>query len=668
MSADYQAIIIGGGPAGSAAACHLGAAGRRVLLLERHRFPRFHIGESMLPASNDVFRRLGLEDRIGEARFVEKRGASFVTEDGCLSSYIDFTSCADVASPLTFQVLRSQFDQILIERAAESGAEVRQGWRATGVELEPGGVAVTVTDPDGGETTVTAAAIVDASGQAGFLAKRLGLRRVDPELRNVAVYAHYEGVTTPVGERSGDIRIVSRRDLGWIWFIPLSATATSVGAVTSREKHAERGGDSAENVLDRYLESTPAAAEQTGHARRISPARFEADFSYAPSAYAGDRWLLAGDAGSFLDPVFSTGVLLALESGLESAAAIDAGLAAGNLSARAFSAYNRRQRRRFKVFRRFAHGFYDPAFRDLLFQPTDRFGVLDAIVSVLSGNWRLPLRARMRIAAFSPWSPPSAGSPSLPGPMMPRPLYHGLKPVGRIVLILLACCGFAAGALSAREPLPDPDAEGLTLSERFEALMARAEHQQTGLVTLEARFVQRKQSSMLLQPEESRGTLAYRAPDRVRWDFTSPTATTIIVGDQEMLTWYRDLGSAERRHVGDSADRILQLLGPGASLATLRRYFDITAAFPSGATEPYRLDLTPRMRRIERRLRSMTLALDRELFVPIYVRIEEGSGDITELRFQDLRINGEIPAERFELELPEDVEVRVVGPNGGGGR
>ncbi len=400
MSAKYEAVIIGGGPAGSATACRLADTGRRTLLLERHRFPRFHIGESMLPASNEVFRRLGLEDRIDKARFVEKRGASFVTEDDRLSSYIDFTSCADVTSPLTYQVLRSELDHLLLERAAEAGAEVRQGWRATGIELGHEGISVTATDPDGGESTVAAEALVDASGQAGFLSKRLGLRRVDPRLRNVAVYAHYEDVPRPSGPRSGDIRIVSRRDLGWIWFIPLSDTVTSVGAVTSRRKHSERGGESAEDVLDRYLETTPAAARQMRDARRVSEARFEADFCYAPRAYAGDRWLLAGDAGSFLDPVFSTGVLLALESGLESAEAIDAALTSGDLSARSFAAYNRRQRRRFKVFRRFARGFYDPAFRDLFFRPTNRFGMLDAIVNVLSGNWRPTLGTRLRIAFF----------------------------------------------------------------------------------------------------------------------------------------------------------------------------------------------------------------------------------------------------------------------------
>lgn len=410
MSTEYEAIVVGGGPAGSAAACRLARAGCRVLLLERHRFPRFHIGESLLPASNEVFRRLGLEGRIAGSGFVEKRGARFESEDGRLSCSIDFTACAGVASPRTYQVFRSELDRILIDRAAELGAEVRQGCRAVDAHVGPDGVEVRIQDIEGNEeggeatatgtTTATGEVLVDASGQAGFLSKRLGLRRVDPDLRNVAVYAHFEGVATPPDGRPGDIRIVSRRDLGWIWFIPLSKTVTSVGAVASRKSHAERAGETAEEALDCYLDSTPVAARQMCHARRISPARFEADFCYAPRAYAGDRWLLAGDAGSFLDPVFSTGVLLALESGIEAADAIDAGLASGKITARSFAAFNRRQRRRFKRFRRFVQGFYDPAFRDLFLQPTDRFGLFDAIVSVLAGNWRPSLLDRLRIHLF----------------------------------------------------------------------------------------------------------------------------------------------------------------------------------------------------------------------------------------------------------------------------
>lgn len=237
---------------------------------------------------------------------------------------------------------------------------------------------------------------------------------------------------------------------------------------------------------------------------------------------------------------------------------------------------------------------------------------------------------------------------------------HPIAARAAFVGLLAVCCHVPPQALAADENLPDPDAEGLTVSQRFDALMTRAEKQQADLETLEASFRQRHQSEMLLEPQESRGTIFYRAPDCVRWDFETPTATTVIVCDGDMLTWYREQGLAERRDVGDSADTFMQLLGPGASIETLHGYFDITASFPEAKSDPYRLELEPRVRRIERRLRSLTLGLDRELFLPTYVRTEEANGDVTELHFEDLKLNEPIPAERFEPELPDDVEVRPV--------
>ena len=398
---DYEAVVIGGGPAGSTAARRLVLSGRRVLLLERERFPRFHVGESLLPASNAVFRALGLEECLRGEGFVEKRGASFSTEDGELSSYIDFTRCPEVPAPVTYQVPRSRFDQLLLDHAAEAGVEVRQGCRARAVDFTADGVTLTAVEPGSAADRLRTEVVVDASGQAGFLAKRLGLRRVDPELRHVAAYAHFEGVEGPSGERAGDIRVISRRDMSWIWMIPLSARLTSVGVVVARRDQAAWGKNpSAEELLDRFLASTPVVAHQMRGAERVMPARYEADFCYSPRAYAGERWLLAGDAGSFLDPVFSSGVLLALESGFEAGDAVDRALAAGSVAAGAFAGYNRRQRRRYKAFRRFVRGFYQPSFRDLFFHPTSRWGLLDAIAVVLAGNWNPTLANRARLALF----------------------------------------------------------------------------------------------------------------------------------------------------------------------------------------------------------------------------------------------------------------------------
>lgn len=210
------------------------------------------------------------------------------------------------------------------------------------------------------------------------------------------------------------------------------------------------------------------------------------------------------------------------------------------------------------------------------------------------------------------------------------------------------------------DDLPDPRSPDLGPEQRFDALAERIHHAQSELRSLEARFVQRKESDLLLEPEVSEGTFVFVAPDRVRWDFTVPAETTVVVRGQEMLTWYRDLGRAERVHVGSQADRMLQLLGPGSSLAALQRYFSVSAAFPKDVEAPYRLELKPRISRMGKRIRKITLHVDPQLFVPVRVSYEEPGGQTTELHFEDLQVNGEIEDERFKPVLPDDVEVKTI--------
>jgi flavin-dependent dehydrogenase len=223
---------------------------------------------------------------------------------------------------------------------------------------------------------------------------------MDPVLRNVAVHAQYEGIARPEGRRAGDIRMVTRPDRGWFWFIPISPTVISVGAVIPRNVHDTKARASGEETLDAYLAETPAAAALVRDARRVTPARYDADYSYLAAEHAGDRWVLVGDAAAFLDPIFSTGVLLAMQSGLEAAEAVSGGLRAGDLSRRRFASYEARVRDRYHHFRRFAVGFYDPAFRDLWFHRSTRFGLYPAVLSVLAGNWRPSLATRLRIRLF----------------------------------------------------------------------------------------------------------------------------------------------------------------------------------------------------------------------------------------------------------------------------
>ena len=397
----FDVAVVGGGPGGSSAATALARRGRKVILLERERFPRFHIGESQLPWSNEVFRALGVEQAIAAAGFVKKWGASFRKPDSDVEQYADFSAAVETPTPQTFQVDRARFDEVLLRHCERSGVDVREEHRVLGVAFAAAdGVTVRFASPDGVEHTIRVKAVVDASGRTGIVLKRFGQHEYDPLLRNIAVHAQYEGIPRLTGRRSGDIRMFTRADMGWLWLIPLSDTLTSVGAVIPKAVHQREGKATHEESLAHYFAATAPAAKTLERARRVSPARIDVDYSYFATRIAGDRWVAVGDAAAFLDPIFSTGVLLAMQGGLDAAAAIDAGLRSGDLSERAFVDYQSLVRKRFHHFRRFAVGFYDPAFRDLWFNPKKRLGIYGAIVSVLAGNWRPSLMTRARIALF----------------------------------------------------------------------------------------------------------------------------------------------------------------------------------------------------------------------------------------------------------------------------
>ncbi|PYM55832.1 MAG: tryptophan halogenase [Candidatus Rokuibacteriota bacterium] len=397
---DFDVAVIGGGPGGSSAATALARRGRTVLLLERDRFPRFHIGESQLPWSNEVFRALDVHDAIAEAGFVKKWGASFRTVDGATEQYADFQFAAETPSPQTFQVPRATFDEVLLRHSERSGAKVLEEHRALDAAFEPDGVVLRFVGPDDTEQAVRVGFVVDASGRTGFLTKKLGHHEFDPVLRNIAVHAQYEGIPRLEGRRAGDIRMFTRADMGWIWLIPISQSVTSVGAVIPQSVHRRESKAVPEDSLTHYLTGTAGLAPLLAHARRVSPARFDADYSYLGSSLAGDRWIAVGDAAAFLDPIFSTGVLLAMQAGLEAAEAIDDSLREGEPARHRFAACERLVRQRYHHFRRFAVGFYDPYFRDLWFRPASRLGIFGAILSVLAGNWRPSWMTRQRIRFF----------------------------------------------------------------------------------------------------------------------------------------------------------------------------------------------------------------------------------------------------------------------------
>ena len=231
---EFDVAVVGGGPGGSSAATALTQRGRSVVLLEREPFPRFHIGESQLPWSNEVLRALGVEEAVAAAGFVKKWGASFRRPEGGTEQYADFQAAVETPTPQSYQVLRERFDEILLRHAAKCGVTVREEQRFLDAAFDAEGVTLRFADADGSERTMRVGAVVDASGRAGVLVKRFGRHEYDPLLRNIAVHAQYEGIPRADGRRAGDIRMFTRPDMGWLWLIPLSDTVMSVGAVIPR--------------------------------------------------------------------------------------------------------------------------------------------------------------------------------------------------------------------------------------------------------------------------------------------------------------------------------------------------------------------------------------------------------------------------------------------------
>jgi outer membrane lipoprotein-sorting protein len=254
--------------------------------------------------------------------------------------------------------------------------------------------------------------------------------------------------------------------------------------------------------------------------------------------------------------------------------------------------------------------------------------------------------------------PPEPRSPVPPTPSARAP--RRLR--GRLAaLFALAALGAAtaAGAAGSEPSRPDPEAPGLTATRRLDALIERVKWEQRHLTSLEADFEQEKTSEFLAAPEDSHGTISYLRPDRVRWEYAAPKPITLVLDGDEMLIWYRDLGRAERMRVGRVSTQVFHYLTAGGSLESLLGYFSVTFT-PPAADEPYRLELKPRYSRIAKRLTSMTLWIDRRLYLPVRVRYVEPNGDSTDYRLAHLRPDVPIEADRFALKLPEGVEVRVV--------
>ncbi len=407
----FDVAIIGGGPAGSTAATLLAKAGRRVVVLEREKFPRFHIGESLLPFTMSAFERLGVTEKIEAAGFVPKYGAEITSHDGGRETKFYFRNGFQPQHEKAIQVTRADFDKLLLDHARECGADVREETCVESVAFHRDRVELKAKAATG-ESTITARYLLDCSGRQTVVGRHFNLKRSYPGLQKMAVYAHYDGVEMPCGIDGTLTRMVHAGD-HWFWTIPLSPTRASVGVVMDTAKF-KRMKLSPETLLDTVIAESPVMSERLDGAQRVSRVYSTSDYSYRNRRLYGDRWLLAGDAAGFIDPIFSSGVFLAVLSGESAADALEVAFETPRRRVQAFRDYSRRLQRVMKLYLRFVNGWYRTEFVETLLNPREFFDVVPAVNSVLAGNlggsfriqWRLWLfHAIVLMQRFFPLSP-----------------------------------------------------------------------------------------------------------------------------------------------------------------------------------------------------------------------------------------------------------------------
>ena len=383
---ECDVLVIGGGPAGATAATLLAERGYKVTLLEKAHHPRFHIGESLLPANLPLLEKLGVADAVRSIG-MEKWGAQFVSPVHEHEQTVEFADAWDKSMPMSYQVRRADFDEILIRNAAAKNANVIEGCQVKEVVFLPAskGARVQARHDDGREECWNTRFVLDASGRDTFLGSRMKIKHSNKKHNSTAVYAHFSGAKRNDGKNAGDITIFWFEH-GWFWFIPLTDGLTSIGAVTWPYYLKTR----AQRPLDVFLQETiamcPKLAQRLEHAHMETAAEATGNFSYVCERTHGDNYLLLGDAFAFIDPVFSSGVMLAMQNAFDGAEMVDTCLRHPAQTAAALKNFDQRMRHGPKVFSWFIYRVTNPTMREMFMNPGNPFRVKEALLSVLAGD------------------------------------------------------------------------------------------------------------------------------------------------------------------------------------------------------------------------------------------------------------------------------------------
>lgn len=394
----WDVIIIGGGPAGSTAATTLAQAGRRVLVLEKEKFPRFHVGESLLPYNRKIFNELGVWPKIESAGFMVKRGAQFLMGNDSHKVRLDFSKGSFTEYPESVQVERSKFDDLLLKHSSECGATVRDETLVLKYKVSDKQVNVRYRTSDGAEHEASADFMMDASGLSNFTGNRENVREYYSEHKKIAIFGHFENLDMPQGEEKGDILII-RRENSWFWMIPLEENKTSVGLVLDRGDF-KKLNQTPEEVYHSAVQSTAAVRKRFTHAISKTPLNVVTDFSYRNDRLISPRVVRIGDASGFIDPIFSSGVLLAMTSGQQGARVVHEAIESGQGMTAGMKQYEKDNRRRIAQYWEFIENFYKLHFAQVFFQPHNRLKMVCSINAVLAGCTKLSFSAWWRLRVF----------------------------------------------------------------------------------------------------------------------------------------------------------------------------------------------------------------------------------------------------------------------------